>query len=103
MRRKSGKGNGFVDPPFLIEDRLAKSIEPEPASSLPVDRFGNTALLTFDHLLEAGEAVRNGMFPHFNADVSTSHFVRHGAGGPRTEEGVENEITGIGGYCDNSI
>jgi len=39
----------------------------------------------------------NGMLSHLDTDVSPSHLVRHRRRGAGAEEGIENEVVGVGG------
>ena len=39
----------------------------------------------------------DGVIAHFNADIAAAHLVRDGGGGAGAEEGVEDEVAGVGG------
>jgi hypothetical protein len=43
------------------------------------------------------------MVPHLDADVAPPHLVRDSGRGPRTEKGVENEVTGVGVELKKSL
>ena len=42
-------------------------------------------------------AVGVGVAAHFNADVPAAHLVGNGGGRAGAEEGVENQVAGVGG------
>lgn len=60
-------------------------------------------MFTFDHLSQARHAMGDSVIPDLNADVPTTHLVRHGGGGARAEEGVEHKVAGIGGDMQNAL
>lgn len=103
MRGEGAERYGPVDPPFLVEDRLAEPVEPESSAPLPFHRLRDPALLSVDNLLQSRDAVGDGVLPHLDADVPPSHLVRHGACGPGAEERVEDKITKVGGNVDNAL
>ena len=45
----------------------------------------------------------DGVIAHFNADVAAAHFVRYGGGGAGAEEGVEDEVAGVGGDVEDAL
>lgn len=44
-----------------------------------------------------------GMFAHFDADPAPAHLVGNGCRRARPEEGVEDEIAGVGGDVKNAL
>ena len=79
-----------------IEHGRPEPVEAEPAPALPTDALGDAALLALDDLVQAGDAVGDGVLAHFDADPTATHLVRHRRSGAGAEEGVENEVAGIG-------
>ena len=60
-------------------------IEFETAAALPINRFGNAALIfTVDLFFQAGKAMCVNMVAHFHPDPATSHFLCYGSGGAGT-------------------
>lgn len=47
--------------------------------------------------------MRDGMFAHFDADITAAHFVRDGGSGAGAEERIEDEVSGIGGNLKHSL
>ena len=45
----------------------------------------------------------DGVIAHFNADVAAAHLVRDGCGGAGAEEGVEDEVAGVGGDVEDLL
>ena len=66
------------------------------SGNLAPHHFGNPALFALHHLLQAGQAVGDGMIAHFDTDVAPPHLVRHRRRGAGTEEGVEDEVAEVG-------
>ena len=89
--------------PFLVEHGWAEAVEAEAAAALPADAFGDAALFAVNHFVQAGDAMGDGVFAHFNADVAAAHLVRDGCGGAGAEEGVEDEVAGVGGDVENAL
>ena len=50
-----------------------------------------------DNFFEARNAVCFGVLTHFDADPTALHFVGDGSGGAGAQEGVEDEVAGVGG------
>ena len=86
-----------VDAPLLVENRLAQPVEAEPAAALPAHRLRDAALLPLDHLAQPRDAVRDRVLAQLDADVAPPHLVRHGRGRAGAEEGVEDQVAGVGG------
>ena len=82
---------------FLVEYGWAEVVEAEAAAALPADAFGDAALFAVNHFVQAWDAMADGVFAHFNADVAAAHLVCYGSGGAGAEEGVEDEVAGVGG------
>ena len=47
--------------------------------------------------------MRDGVLAHFNADVAAAHLVRYGGGGAGAEEGVEDEVAGVGEKLEDAL
>ena len=45
----------------------------------------------------------DGVRAHFDADVAAAHLVRYRSGGAGAEEGVENEVAGVGGDVEDAL
>ena len=45
----------------------------------------------------------NGVFAHFDANVAAAHLVRYSGGGAGAEEGVEDEVAGVGGDVEDAF
>ena len=86
-----------VDAPLLVEDRLAQPVEAEPAAALPAHRLRDAALLPLDDLAQPRHAVRDRVLAQLDADVAPPHLVRHRRGRAGAEEGVEDQVAGVGG------
>ena len=84
-------------------EKRRKLKEAEAAAALPVHGLADTALFTVHHLLQARQAVGDGVFAHLDADPATTHFVRHRRCGAGAKEAVEDEVAGVGGDVDYSI
>ena len=98
----------------LIDDRLVKGvlvdegggqlIKAVSAAAFPVPRLGDAAwVISGDDLVQAYLAVGVGMVAHLNADIPPPHFVGDGGGGAGAEEGVQNQVTGVGGNVDDAL
>ena len=88
---------------FFVEYGWAKAVEAEATAALPADAFGDAALFSLNHFVQARDAVANGVVAHFNADVAAAHLVRDGGGGAGAEEGVEDEVAGVGGDVEDAL
>ena len=100
VRGEDRKADVRLDPSFLVEHGRAEAIEPEPAPALPTDPLGDPARFPFDHLAEARPAVGDRVLAHLDADPAPAHLVRDRGGGTRAEEGIEDEVAGVGGNMD---
>ena len=89
--------------PFLVEHGRAEAVEAEAAAALPADAFGDAALFAVNHFVQARDAMGDGVIAHFNADVAAAHLVRYGGGGAGAEEGVEDEVAGVGGDVEDAL
>ena len=103
MGGEYGKANVGADMSFFVEYGWAEAIEAEAAAALPAAAFGDAALFAVNHLVQARDAMANGMLAHFNADVAAAHLVRYGGGGAGAEERVEDEIAGVGGDVEDAL
>ncbi len=81
----------------------AEAIEAKPAAALPVDAFGDAALLAFDDFVQARDAMRDRVLAQLNADVTPPHLVRDRRRCARAEEGIEDEIAGGGGDVEDAM
>ena len=45
----------------------------------------------------------HGMVADLDADVATTHFLRHGGRGAGAEEGVKNEVAGVCGDIEQTL
>ena len=97
MRAEMVKVDRWIDPPFGIEDWRTEPVEVEPAAALPTHCGRNPALFAIDHFAQARHAMGDGVVTHFDADIAAAHFVGDGRCGAGAEEGVEDEVAGIGG------
>ena len=50
---------------------------------------------------DSWQAVRAGVFAHFDADPAPPHLVRHRRRGAGAEEGVEDEVAFVGGDVED--
>ncbi len=97
------EADGRVDAPLLVEDRRAQAIEAEAAAALPAHRLRDAALLPVDDLAQPRHAMRDRVLAQLDADVAPPHLVRHGRGRAGAEEGVEDQVAGVGGECQESL
>ena len=67
----------------------------------PAHRRADATLLARHHLLQARQAVGEGVLAHLDADPAPTHLVRHGGGGAGAEKAVEDEVAGVGGDIQN--
>ena len=113
---QGGKAHVGVDVAGGVEDRLAEAHEAKAAALLrgvprravggrlsPADGAADAAAFAFDHFLQARQAVRAGVFAHFDADPAPPHLVRHRRRGAGAEEGVEDEVAGVGGDVEDAL
>ncbi len=98
-----GKGDVGADLPRFVEHRRAKAVEAKSAAALPADVFGDATLFAADDLIQARDAMADGVRAHFDADVAAAHLVRHRRGGAGAEEGIEDEVAGVGGDMENAL
>src|SRR5690606_28425573 len=97
MRRQHREADVLPNVALLVEDGGAEPIEAEPAATLPAYSFRDAALLTLDDLVETWRAMGMGVLAHLDADVAATHLVRDGGCRAGAEEGVEHEVTRVGG------
>ena len=98
-----GKANVGADVSFLVEYGWAEAIEAEATAALPADALGDAALFTVNHFVQARDAMGDGVLAHFNADVAAAHLVGDGGGGAGAEEGVEDEVSGVGRDVEDAL
>ena len=98
-----GKGDVGANLPRLVEHRRAEAVEAKPAATLPADAFGNAALFAVDDLVQARNAMADGVRAHFDADVAAAHLVCYRRGGAGAEEGIEDEVAGVGGDVEDAL
>ena len=92
-----------VDAAIGVKNRRAQAHEAKAAAALPVHGLADAALLAIQHLLQARQAVRGGVFAHFDADPAPSHLVGDGGRGAGAEEAVEDEVVGVGGDLEDAL
>ena len=93
-----------VAPVIALQQRRCDAAEAEPAAAFPVGLLGHAACVcAIDDFAQPWHAVRDGVVAEFNADPATSHFVRDGSGCAGAEEGVEDEIAGVGGDLEDAL
>ena len=80
--------------------RVAKRKAPPPCQ---LDVLGDPTLLALDDLDHARRGMAAGMVPHLDPDPAAAHLVRHGRRGAGAEEGVENEVAGVGGDVQDAL
>ena len=69
---------------------------------MPVDGLGNAAGVgAVDDFFQAGNNVGMAVVAQFDHDPAATHFVGDCASGAGTGEGIEDEIAGVGGDCEN--
>ena len=98
-----GKGDIGADLPRFVEHRRAEAVEAKPAAAPPADAFGNAALLAADDFAQARHAMADRMRAHFDADIAAAHLVRHRRGSAGAQEGVEDEVTRVGGDVEDAL
>ncbi len=98
-----GKAHGGVDVAVGVEGSLTQGVEAEAATTFPAHGFADAAMLTVDDFLQARDAMRAGVVTHLNADPAAAHLVGHGGCGAGAEEGVEDEVAGVGGDVDDAV
>ena len=94
---QNGEGDVGANLPGRVEYRRTEAIEAKPAAALPADALGNAALLSANDLLQARHAMADRVIAHFDADIAAAHLVRRRRSGAGAEEGIEDEIAGVGG------
>lgn len=92
----------------LIDDILVKGVfvdqgrsqfvKAVTAAALPILGLSDAAgILAGDHLVQPDFTVCVGVVAHFNTDIPPPHLVGDGGGSAGAKEGVEDEITRVGG------
>ena len=88
----------------FVDERWCDLIETVPSAALPILCFGNAAgVFPSNDLIHAHFAVGIGVIAHFHTDPAPPHFLRDGSRGTGTEEGIKNQIAGIGGNMDDAL
>ena len=98
----------LVDDIFIkgvfVNERRCYLIESVSSASLPALRLGNAAgVFPGNNLIHAHFAMGIGMIAHFHANPTPPHFLCDGSGSTGTEEGIKNQIAGIGGNMDDAL
>lgn len=100
-----GQGREFdrgVDGTLFVEDTFTQPVKAK-AAALPANFLADAALLSGNYFLQARNAVRDGVFAHFDASIAPTHFVGHGGGGAGAMKGVDDEVAWVGGTKQNSL
>ena len=88
----------------LVDEGGSQLVETVSAALFPFGGLGDPArVFPGDHLVKTHFAVGVGMTAHFNADVPAAHLVGNGGGRAGAEEGVENQVAGVGGNVNNTF
>ena len=98
-----GEGDVGANPPRGVEHRRPEAVEAKPAAALPADTFGDAARFAVDDLVQARDAMADGVRAHFDADVAAAHLVRHRRSGAGAEKGIEDEVAGVGGDVEDAL
>ncbi|MNG12493.1 hypothetical protein D3C84_961060 [compost metagenome] len=93
-----------VAPLILFQQRRCQTQIAEATAALPADRLADAALiLAVDHLLQARHDMGMTVLAQLDHDPAATHLVGHRTRGAGAGEGVEDEVTGIGGQLQNSF
>ena len=88
----------------LVDESGGQLVKTVPAALLPFGGLGDPArVLPGNHLVQTHLAVGVCVTAHFNPDVPAAHLVGNGGGRAGAEEGVENQVAGIGGNVNNTF
>ena len=87
----------LVDRQLVILHQKARSklIKVVAAATLPVDSFGDAALLAVDDLINSRLAVCVAVLAKFDANPTAIHFLRNGNSCTAAKETVQNKVAGI--------
>ena len=88
--------------PFLVEHRRTEAIVAKPATTLPADALGDTGLLAVNDFPQTRNAMADGVLAHLDTDIPPAHLMRHRSRRAGSEEGVEDEIAGVGGDVEDT-
>lgn len=80
---------------IFVEKAWSKFIELKAAATLPVVRFGDTALFSFDNFLHAHSTMGICVVAEFYTYPLPTHFVCNSSCGSATEKAIKNNISRI--------
>ena len=100
---RCGKRIAGLMRPCSSKDRLAQAVEAEAAAALPAHRSRDAALLPLDDLAQPRDAMGDRVLAQLDADVAPPHLVRHRRGRAGAEEGVEDQVAGVGGDLEDAF
>src|SRR5262249_32850764 len=82
---------------------LVETVKTEDTAAPPADKARNSATLAGNALLDAFNAVSDGMAAALDTEIAAAHFVSHSGSCTRAQVGIKHKIAWIGGDAQHAV